>query len=415
MAIRKRSWATTTGETRESWIADYADQNGKRHQQGFKLRREAEEFISQAKVEVRAGTHTAASVSITVAAAADLWIKSSETRELERSTLAAYRQHVDLHIKPLIGRTKLSELTAPAVREFEDKLRRGDPAPGEERGAPRSPAMIRKILTSLSSILTDSFERGHVGRNVVRDMRSRRKRGVERRADKRAKGKLKVGVDIPTRDEIKAIVAALESHWRPLLLTAVFTGLRASELRGLRWSDVDLKKGQIHVRQRADRYNEIGAPKSAAGERTVPLPPIVVETLQGWKAVCPKSELDLVFPTSTGNIHHHTNIVKQGLIPAQIRAGVAVPAKDGKGKPIKDKEGRAVVAAKYTGLHALRHFYASWCINTQVDGGLGLPPKVVQERLGHSSITMTMDIYGHLFPRGDDGSELAAAQAALLG
>jgi integrase len=48
------------------------------------------------------------------------------------------------------------------------------------------------------------------------------------------------------------------------------------------------------------------------------------------------------------------------------------------------------------------------------DGGLGLPPKVVQERLGHSSIMMTMDVYGHLFPRGDDAEELAAAEKALL-
>ena len=67
------------------------------------------------------------------------------------------------------------------------------------------------------------------------------------------------------------------------------------------------------------------------------------------------------------------------------------------------------------GINALRHFYASWCINRQADGGLGLPPKVVQERLGHSSITMTMDVYGHPFPRGDDQEKLAAAERALLG
>jgi hypothetical protein len=71
--------------------------------------------------------------------------------------------------------------------------------------------------------------------------------------------------------------------------------------------------------------------------------------------------------------------------------------------------------AKYTGLHALRHFYASWCINRKEDGGLGRPLKVVQHRLGHSSIQMTADVYGHLFPSGDDGAELAAAQKALLG
>ena len=87
----------------------------------------------------------------------------------------------------------------------------------------------------------------------------------------------------------------------------------------------------------------------------------------------------------------------------QIAAGVT--KLDDSGKPV----------AKYAGLHALRHFYASWCINRRVDGGLELPLKVVQARLGHASIQMTADIYGHLFPRGDDGSELAAAEKAFLG
>jgi integrase len=74
--------------------------------------------------------------------------------------------------------------------------------------------------------------------------------------------KAKVEVDIPSRDEIRAIVAALQGPWRPILLTAIFTGLRASELRGLRWAHVDLKASELHVRQRADRYNAIGARRS---------------------------------------------------------------------------------------------------------------------------------------------------------
>ena len=96
--------------------------------------------------------------------------------------------------------------------------------------------------------------------------------------------------------------------------------------------------------------------------------------------------------------HQWGNIISRGLQPAQIAAGVTVNG-----------------TAKYTGLHSLRHFYASWCINRTADGGLGLPAKVVQERLGHSSITMTLDVYGHLFPRGDDGDELAAAEQKLFG
>jgi integrase len=182
------------------------------------------------------------------------------------------------------------------------------------------------------------------------------------------------------------------------LLTAIFTGLRSSELRGLRWDDVDLKKGELHVRQRADRYRTMGKLKSASGERTIPLGPLGLNALKEWKLACPKTDLGLVFPTESGSVRDHANIVRRVLGPVQIAAGVV----DAKGKP------------KYPGLHALRHFYASWCINRRADGGLELPIKTVQARLGHASIVMTSDRYGHLFPRGDDGAELAQAERTLL-
>lgn len=245
-------------------------------------------------------------------------------------------------------------------------------------------------------MLADAQERGLVAQNVVRSMRTSR-RGKDK-TGKRQNGKLKIGVDIPLPAEIRAITGCLQGRWRPLLLTAIFTGLRSSELRGLRWSDIDLKNGELHVRQRADRYNVIGEPKSDAGTRTLPLPPTVVSTLREWKLACPKGELGLVFPNGNGNVENHQNILTRGFFPAQVAARVMV-----KGEP------------KYTGLHALRHFYASWCINRKQDGGLELPLKLVQERLGHATVVLTSDRYGHLFPRGDDGTELAAAEAALLG
>jgi integrase len=92
-----------------------------------------------------------------------------------------------------------------------------------------------------------------------------------------------------------------------------------------------------------------------------------------------------------------------------IAAGVTVETGE------VDEQGLPILAAKYSGLHSLRHFYASWCINRKEDGGLGLPPKSVQERLGHSSIALTMDVYSHLFPSTDNADEMAAAEAALLG
>ena len=387
MSVRKRCWETN-GERKEAWIVDYVDQHGDRHIKTFARKRDADAYHADVAVGVRAGIHTADSRSITIAEAGRRWIESGEAADLERTTLEQYRQHLELHIVPLIGSVKLTQLTAPMVRRFEDQLR-----------ADRSPAMVRKVMGSLGAIFADAQERGLVAQNVVRGLRSRRRRGKDRRADRRQKGKLKIGVDIPTPDEVRAIIAHLEGRWGPMLLTAIFTGLRASELRGLRWADVDLKRGELHVRQRADRFNVIGRPKSEAGDRTIPLLPMVVNALREWKLACPKGELDLAFPNGRGQVENTSNIVQRVLHPIQIAAGIT------------DKRGRA----KYTGLHALRHFYASWCINRKTDGGLELPLKVVQTRLGHASIQMTADRYGHLFPRGDDKAELAAAEKAFLG
>ena len=128
--------------------------------------------------------------------------------------------------------------------------------------------------------------------------------------------------------------------------------------------------------------------------------------LREWKLACPNGSLGLAFPNGKGNVEFHVNVIQRGLWPAQIDAGLVLQT--------TDEAGKFTVAAKYTGMHALRQFYASWCINRKADGGLELPPKVVQDRMGHSSITVTMDTYGHLFPRGDDAAELATAEAALL-
>jgi integrase len=386
MSVHKRAWKNHDGSQGEAWIVAYRDQGGTRRTKNFSRKRDADAFHATVSVDLRKGVHVPDSQSIMVAEAAHMWLEACEATGLEPTTIAAYRQHVGLHIIPLLGPVKLSALSAPMVRAFEDTLRKS-----------RSPAMVRKVRSSLGSILAEAQERGLVGQNVVRSLRVRR-HGRDARADAR-NGKLKIGVDIPSPKEVRTIIAHLSDRWRPLLLTAIFTGLRASELRGLRWADVDLKRGELHVRQRADRFNVMGRLKSEAGERVVPLPPLVINTLREHRLTCPKGELGLVFPNGRGRIENYSNIVKRGFMPTLVAAGFV------------DADGNA----KYTGLHALRHFYASWCINRRVDGGLELPLKVVQARLGHASIQMTADTYGHLFPRGDDGAELAQAERALLG
>jgi integrase len=387
MSVRRRSWTSPAGEQKEAWVVDYRDQHGHRHIKTFDRKKDADAYHDTVRVDVRAGTHTAPSRSITIAEAGKLWIKTGTNNGLERTTLEGYEQHLTFHIVPLIGGVKLAQLTVAGARGFEDQL-----------AEDRSPVMVRKVMRSLGAILADAQERGLVAQNVVHSLRRGRRGKSETRAQRRQRGKLKVGVHIPTLDEISRIAAHLNGQRRPLLLTAIFTGLRASELRGLRWSDVDLKRATLHVRQRVDRYQKTGPVKSEAGERTVPLPPMLVNTLREWKLVCRRSDLDLAFPNLVGRPQALTDIVRRSYHPAQVAARVV------------NARGRA----KYGGLHALRHFYASWCINRRVDGGLELPLKLVQARLGHASIQMTADRYGHLFPSGDDGAELAAAEKTLL-
>ena len=383
MSIRKRKWKSG-GVARTSWVVDYKDQDGERRLKTFKTKKDADAWAPNAAVQVQRGIHMPDSASITVAEAGKLWTAQAEAEELEASTVRQYRQHVELHINPLIGEVKLSKLTAPAVEDFRDTLIKT-----------RSRAMAKKALSSLKAIISEAQRRGKVSQNVARE--------VKVKQAKRHKQQVEVGNGIPTKAEIKGILDKAEGRWRPLLVTATFTGLRASELRGLTWDNVDFDNRVVRVRQRADRFNEIGSPKSGAGKRDVVMPPVVLNTLREWKLKCPKGDLGLVFPNGAGNVEGLGNIYRRGFAPAQVAAGAATDSGE------VDKEGKPIMKAKY-GMHALRHFYASWLIEQ------GFPPKKVQTMLGHSSIQMTFDTYGHLFPsEEDDFEKLAAGEIAVIG
>jgi integrase len=378
MSVRKKIVRSITPEGEEIetvwWIADYRDGSGKRHQERFKRKAEAEKHEDERKVAIRAGTHVPLDNNLTIADVAEKWIKKVEANERERATVRQYRQHIRLHIVPRIGAVKLAKLTKGHIEGFRDGLISGDKA--------LSRPMAHKVLRSLKSML-----------KVVRC--SHLADDVKVEIDKRKKKKLEVGRDIPTPEEVARMVkAAKDSKLRALLMVATSTGLRASELRGLRWSDVEFKAGELHVRQRADRWNKIGPPKSEASRRTIPLGPTVQTALKQWKLEQGASEL--VFSTNTGAVEHHKNMLKS-LAPVMKAAHILK----------NDKP-------KYA-LHAFRHFFASWCINPKDRGGRELQAKVVQTLLGHSSIMMTLDVYGHLFRDGSDRTELAASEKALFG
>jgi integrase len=369
MAIRKRAWTTPSGAAREAWVVDYTDGSGKRRLRTFATQGQAKAWLTTAAFEVAQGIHTPASVSGTVGQAFADWIEHCKGEGLERSTIEQRCYHLNLHIVPFIGGVKLSELTAPRVHQFMTTLR--------ESG--RSLAMRRKVLTNLKTAIAHAQARGLVAQNVAA--------GVKIKASERdvSTGPLRAGVDFPSKAELKALIDHAPERWRPLIVTAIFTGMRISELRGLSWRDVDLGRSVIHVRQRADAWRKIGAPKSRAGKRDIPLAPLVLNTLREWKLRCPKGELELVFPNSVGKPCTVPNLRDRVLGPLQAAAGIS-PA----------------YRPKY-GWHSLRHAAASLFIEH-----LGWSPKRLQAVMGHASITMTYDHYGHLF-------EDAAADSAAMG
>ena len=343
--IRKRAWTSPTGEPKTAWQVDYKDAGGKRRSKQFTRKKDAEAWLVGAAYEVSTGTHTPERGSCTVAEAAQLWIDKAEADGRERSTIKQYREHKRLHIDPLIGSIKLARLTMPRVEAYRDEL-----------VATRSKAMAGKVIRSLSMILTDAQRRGLVAQNVAKGVRVVRK------------GREKARIAIPDKKELKALLQAAGEDEKPLIMTAMLTGLRSSELRGLRWSDIDLKAGSIAVAQRADQWGHIGPPKSEAGYRTIPISPALVTVLKAWKLRVRPSDLDLAFPNADGGPQWHNNMLRRLFIPLQVRAGVSVPKLNKAGQPIVDEEGATVMTGRY-GFHSLRHAAASGWIAQRIEIG----------------------------------------------
>jgi integrase len=311
---------------------------------------------------VAQGVH-APDAKATLEHALDLWIDHGIGEGLERSTIEQRRRHSRLHIAPYLGRVRLADLTPPKVHAYVDRL----------RDTGMSVAMRRKVLTSLSTALAFARARGLVAQNAAQ--------GVRVRKDERhiSNGPLKAGRDFPTKAELKMLIDNAPDFWRAFIIVGIFTGMRISEIRGLRWRDVD--NGTIHVAQRMDQWGAIGALKSKAAYRDIPLVPMAANALKQQRLRTGAGEL--VFTTPRGRPVVYTNFRKYVWRKLLAACGL-------------DYE-----------FHSLRHAAASLLIE------LGWQPKRVQAVMGHSSITMTFDRYGHLFPQGDIREDLKRLEAAV--
>jgi integrase len=344
MSIRKREWVTAGGVKKTAWQVDYRDPGGKRRSKQFPRKKDADAWLTQTAYDVSRGTHTADSASVTVARAAEIWLASRKAAKVETSTLAAYESIVRLHIVPLIGAERLNRLTKPRIEQFKDQLL-----------ATRTRAQAIRGVNHLRMIITEAERLGYVAHNVTGGVRI-----VKSSRDTR-------DAVIPTTAEIKAILDAASPTERPMVMTIVMTGVRASELRALMWKNVDLKAATISIETRADEQNKLGSPKSRAGRRKIPMAPSLVAALREWKLRCPPSLLGLVFPSPKSTIWSYSNLMNRVWWPLQVRAGVCVPKVDpADGLPVWDKDFGETMEAKYS-LHAFRHAAASLWISQGID------------------------------------------------
>jgi integrase len=291
----------------------------------------------------------------TVREVATAWLRDAEAglvhtrsgRPYKPSALRGYEQALRTHIVPEFGGVRLAELTRADVQALADRLIR--------LGV--SASTVRNALMPLRAICRRALVRGDLNENPTRDLELPAVHGGRDR--------------IAEPREATALLNALEPGDRPLWATAFYAGLRRGELQALRWSDIDARKGVIHVRRSWDRVAGVIEPKSAAGLRSVPIP-IALRSL-------------LSAPEDAGN----------GFV---FGRAPAVPFEPW---TVAQRARRAWRSASLNAitLHECRHTYASLMI------AAGVNAKALQTFMGHSSITVTLDRYGKLFP----GSENEAA------
>ncbi|MEE9566137.1 MAG: site-specific integrase [Desulfobacteria bacterium] len=345
---------------RGRWVIDFYDQEGIRRWHTMpkgSTRNEANEKCGEVEKQIRHGTYTPIKDMPPFPKVADSWLASREPN-LRHSTFRNYKGHAENYLKPYFKNLKINQVNFDAIETFKTKALKGELPAEKERYRKVNPPTLRKILTTLGGILKYAVRRRYIEYNPVREIEKPKAKTLHDANDEIAVLKPK---------EIRVLLDKAGSQKdRALFMAAALTGMREGELLGLKWDDIDWFNCQIHVR-RTYNNGRFYDPKTKYSRRKVDLAPELVRELKKWKLACPRGELNLVFPTEKGTPESQSNMLRRRFHPALRRAGLPKMR-----------------------FHDLRHTYASLLI------AQGENPKYIQTQLGHSSIQITMDVYGHL-------------------
>lgn len=344
------------------WRARYRDPSGKEHARHFARKVDAEQWLDEVKASILTGQYVDPRAGReTLRSYAEQWRAAKPHRP---TTAKAVEQHLRRYVYPALGERRLSSVTRSDVQSW---------ATGLTRLHKLAPSTVRTVYSTFAAVFRAAVKDRKIASTPCDDI------------DLPEVPRRKV---IPlTVGQVKALAERLPARYRALVIVGACTGLRPGELFGLQVRHVNFLKRSLEVQQQVQQTAGHGVRvcelKTKDSYRTVPLPQVVLDALAQHLADFPAEPDGFVFTAPQGG----------PVVYSHFQDGAWRPAVKAAGLP------------KGTGLHALRHAYASMLIA----GGESV--KVVSERLGHTNAAMTLNVYSHLFPDSEDRTRRAVDAA----
>lgn len=339
-------------EQGRGWVARYTGPDGRERSKAFERKADAEAWITGQEGRKLRGEWIDPSLGKRTFSA---WVGEWERSivDLRDSTLSRDLGVVRNHLSPRFGPLPLSRITLTDAQAFVAEL---------QTAGRLAPASVRKVGAILSKIMSEAARAGYIAGSPCRGLRLPPEGQRE--------------MVFITAEEVEGLADAMRpDHYRPLVFTAAYAGLRWGELAGLRIDRLDPLRRTIRVEEQLTEVSGAmrpGPPKTAAGRRTVRLPRFLADMLGEHLSAGAVQRTGLVFPSVEGTPMRSSNFRRRVWLPALRRVGLVLR------------------------FHDLRHTAVAFAI---AQGG---HPKAIQERMGHSSINVTLDRYGHLFPALDE-------------
>jgi len=333
---------------RGRYVIDFYDNQGKRKRQTLKkgtTLKATKNKLREIEDQLAKGNYIPDKKIPLFSDVAKDWLEYKRLN-LRESTWSVYEGHTRKHFKEF-DKIKINRITTAKVEKFIANRQKDG----------MHILTLRKILVSLGQIFSYAVRHKYLDYNPLTDAERPKDQG----------GVKEKNIRILTPEEIKAFLGGVSNQkYNTLFRLAIFSGARQGELLGLKWSDVDWINNQIHI-QRTFNCQAWYDVKTKTSNRKIDLGPLMITEFKKWKLACPKNKLNLIFPNEAGQPINNTNMRHRYFDPALKKAKI-----------------------EKMRFHDLRHTYASLLIEQ------GENIKYIQSQLGHSSPTVTWNVYAHL-------------------